>query len=77
MVGTSLLVITALAIPTLMIHWLLGHINWTLAGEFALGQVPGSTAGSQFAYCTRLPVDDPSRDERRRRSTARAVSNSR
>ena len=36
-VGTSLLVIVVLAIPTLVTHWLLGHINWALAGEFALG----------------------------------------
>ena len=27
-----------------------GHINWVLAGEFALGQVPGSAAGGQFAH---------------------------
>jgi uncharacterized membrane protein YfcA len=26
-VGTSLLVITVLAIPTLITHWALGHIN--------------------------------------------------
>ena len=49
-VGTSLLVIIVLAIPTLVTHWLLGHINWALAGEFALGQVPGSAVGSQFAH---------------------------
>ncbi len=55
-VGTSLLVIVVLAIPTLVIHWLLGHINWTLAGEFALGQVPGSAAGSQFVHHVRGPV---------------------
>ncbi len=48
--GTSLLVITVLAIPTLATHWALGHINWALAGEFALGQIPGSAAGSQFAH---------------------------
>ena len=55
-VGTSLLVIIVLAIPTLVTHWLLGHINWTLAGEFALGQVPGSAAGSQFAHHVQGPV---------------------
>ncbi len=55
-VGTSLLVIAVLAIPTLVTHWLLGHINWTLAGEFALGQVPGSAAGSQFAHHMQGPV---------------------
>ena len=55
-VGTSLLVIVVLAIPTLVTHWLLGHINWALAGEFALGQVPGSAAGSQFAHHVEGPV---------------------
>ena len=55
-VGTSLLVIVVLAIPTLVTHWLLGHINWTLAGEFALGQVPGSAVGSQFAHHVQGPV---------------------
>jgi uncharacterized membrane protein YfcA len=55
-VGTSLLVIIVLAIPTLVTHWLLGHINWALAGEFALGQVPGSAAGSQFAHHVQGPV---------------------
>ena len=55
-VGTSLLVIIVLAIPTLVTHWLLGHINWALAGEFALGQVPGSAVGSQFAHHVQGPV---------------------
>ncbi len=49
-VGTSLLVITVLALPTLATHWALGHINWTLAAEFALGQLPGSAIGSHFAH---------------------------
>jgi uncharacterized membrane protein YfcA len=55
-VGTSLLVIVVLAIPTLVTHWALGHINWALAGEFALGQVPGSAAGGQFAHHVQGPV---------------------
>ena len=55
-VGTSLLVIVVLAIPTLVTHWALGHINWALAGEFALGQVPGSAAGGQFAHHVEGPV---------------------
>lgn len=55
-VGTSLLVITVLAIPTLVTHWLLGHIDWAVAGEFALGQVPGSALGSQLAHHVQGPV---------------------
>jgi hypothetical protein len=45
-----------LAIPTLAIHWALGHINWALAGEFAAGQIPGSAAGSRFAHHVQGPV---------------------
>ena len=55
-VGTSLLVITVLAIPTLATHWALGHINWVLAAEFALGQLPGSAVGSQIAHHVKGPV---------------------
>jgi uncharacterized membrane protein YfcA len=49
-VGTSLLVITVLAVSTLITHWALGHIDWVLAAQFAAGQVPGSAIGSQFAH---------------------------
>jgi len=49
-VGTSLLVITVLAVPTLITHWALGHIGWLLAAQFAAGQVLGSAVGSQFAH---------------------------
>lgn len=48
-VGTSLLVIAALSIPTLATHWALGHIDWTLAVEFSLGLLPGSAFGSRLA----------------------------
>ncbi len=40
--GTSLLVIAALTIPTLITHWALGHIDWPAAAVFALGSVPAS-----------------------------------
>lgn len=55
-VGTSLLVVTMLAIPTLAAHWALGHINWVLAGEFAIGLLPGSATGSQLAHHVQGPV---------------------
>jgi uncharacterized membrane protein YfcA len=32
------------------------HIDWALAGEFALGQVPGSAVGGQFAHHVEGPV---------------------
>jgi uncharacterized protein len=55
-VGTSLVVIAILSIPTLATHWALGHINWAVAGEFALGLLPGSVAGGQLAHRIEGPV---------------------
>lgn len=47
--GTSLLVICIMAVPTLATHWALGHIDWAVAGAFALGAVPSSFAASRLA----------------------------
>ncbi len=47
--GTSLLVIAALAVPTLATHWALGHIDWAVAGAFALGAVPTSIGSGRLA----------------------------
>ncbi len=44
--GTSLMVIAALAVPTFITHWLLGHIVWKVAGAFAAGAVPGTLVGT-------------------------------
>lgn len=55
-VGTSLLVIAVLAVPTLATHWALGHIDWVLAGEFALGMLPGSVLGSRLAHRLQGPT---------------------
>ena len=49
-VGTSLLVIVFLAIPTLATHWALGHVDWTVAGALALGLIPASTIASRYAH---------------------------
>jgi uncharacterized protein len=49
-VGTSLLVVVALAVPTLATHWALGHIDWVVAGAFAVGLLPGSAAGGRLAH---------------------------
>jgi uncharacterized membrane protein YfcA len=54
--GTSLLVIVFLAIPTLVTHWALGHIEWSVAGELALGLVPASFVASRFAHDVEGPV---------------------
>ncbi len=47
--GTSLLVIAALTIPTLVTHWALGHIDWSAALVFAVGSVPASWVMSRRA----------------------------
>jgi uncharacterized protein len=54
--GTSLLVIIVLAIPTLLVHWSLGHVDWAVAGAFALGAVPTAFFAGRFAHA----VDGPS-----------------
>jgi uncharacterized protein len=47
--GTSLVVIALLSVPTLLTHWALGHIDWTVAGPFAAGAVPAALTGSRLA----------------------------
>src|SRR3954466_13173639 len=48
-VGTSLVVVAALSLPTLVTHWSLGHIDWGVSVALLAGQVPGSIVGSQLA----------------------------
>lgn len=48
--GTSLVVIAALSVPTLVSHWALGHIDWPVAGAFAIGAVPGGLVGGRLAH---------------------------
>ena len=47
--GTSLVVISVLALPTVITHWALGHIDWGVTGAFAVGLVPGAVVGSRYA----------------------------
>ena len=53
--GTSLLVVGVLTIPTLVTHWALGHIDWTIALTFGLGLLPGSRVGASWSG--RIPAD--------------------
>ena len=48
-VGTSLVVVAVLAMPTLAMHWALGHIDWSVAGLLAAGAIPASAIGSVLA----------------------------
>lgn len=52
--GTSMVVVGVLTVPTLVTHWALGHIDWTVAGAFAVGLVPASTLGAKLAQ--RIPA---------------------
>ncbi len=53
--GTSLLVIAVLAVPTLAAHWSLGHVDWPVAGAFALGAVPASALSGRYAHVVAGP----------------------
>lgn len=48
--ATSLVVIAALSVPTLAMHWALGHVDWRVAGAFAAGAVPGGFVGGRLAH---------------------------
>ena len=47
--GTSLVVVAALSVPTLLAHWALGNIDWGVAAALAAGAVPGAVVGSRYA----------------------------
>jgi uncharacterized membrane protein YfcA len=49
-VGTSLLVVTVLSVPTLATHWALGHVDWAIAGYLTAGLLPGSVIGGRLAH---------------------------
>ena len=70
-VGTSLLVIAVLSIPTLVTHWALGHIDWTVAFAFTVGTRAGQLRRralvdvSALAACSAEPsVSSSSRSAR-------------
>lgn len=52
--GTSVVAAGALSLPTLLVHWSLGHIDWAVALVFGLGMLPGSLAGSRVS--DRIPA---------------------
>lgn len=53
--GTSMVAVGALTIPTLVVHWQLGHIDWWVALVFGLGSLPGSVLGARVAQ--QIPAD--------------------
>lgn len=48
-VGTSLLVIAVLSVPTLLTHWALGHVDWAVSAAFAAGLLPASVLGGRLS----------------------------
>jgi uncharacterized membrane protein YfcA len=48
--GTSLVTAAALTVPTVAAHWLLGDIDWAIAGAFALGLIPAATLGARVGW---------------------------
>jgi hypothetical protein len=52
-VGTSMLAVAALVVPTLAVHWSLGHVDWTVAAAFAAGAIPATALGARIGR--RLP----------------------
>lgn len=43
--------IAVLSVPTLLTHWALGHIDWTVAAAFAAGAMQGAAIGSRLTEC--------------------------
>jgi uncharacterized membrane protein YfcA len=54
--GTSLMVIAVLAVPTLAVHWSLGHIDWSVAVAFAIGAVPAGALSGRLAHVVAGPT---------------------
>jgi len=52
--GTSLVLATCLAVPGTLVHWWLGHIDWSLTFAFGLAAVPAAFAGAQLALRTNV-----------------------
>jgi hypothetical protein len=50
--GTSLAAAAMLAIPGTLVHALLGHIDWALAGLFAAASIPLASLGARTALRT-------------------------
>ena len=54
--GTSLAVITFIAIPGTVVHAFLGHISWSLTLYLVIGAVPGGVLGARLSIRAREPV---------------------
>lgn len=52
--GTSLVAVTAITVPTLVAHALMGGFDWTVTLLFGLGMLPGTIAGTRLGL--KLPL---------------------
>jgi uncharacterized protein len=52
-IGTSLVAISILAIPGVLTHWTLGHIDAWLAVALLVGSVPGALIGARITRASR------------------------
>ena len=52
-IGTSLVAISVLAIPGVVTHWTLGHIDVWLAVALLVGSVPGALIGARITRASR------------------------
>jgi uncharacterized protein len=53
--GTSLLVVIVLAVPIIVVHSSLGHVDWPIAGALALGSVPAAFVAGRYAHMVEGP----------------------
>jgi uncharacterized membrane protein YfcA len=51
--GTSLVVIAAIAIPGTIVHAALGHIDWAIFAVLVIGVIPGARLGANLALGVR------------------------
>ncbi|MEA3218001.1 MAG: uncharacterized protein QOJ19_4157 [Acidimicrobiia bacterium] len=54
--GTSLAVASMLAVPGTLVHWALGHLDWSIVLVFAVTSIPGSYVGARAALRSRSDV---------------------
>jgi uncharacterized membrane protein YfcA len=54
--ATSLAVASTLAVPGTLVHWALGHLDWSIVLVFAVTSIPGSYVGARAALRSRTDV---------------------
>jgi uncharacterized membrane protein YfcA len=69
-VGTSLLVVASLSLPTLLTHWALGHIDWGVSASLLAGRYGGASSGASSPNASRVPASPDGRSGRFSSSSA-------